>query len=221
LIIGLVAGALVAAAPSNPYVSSNQVVKRHIVQCPDSPTPGTRPSGMECAILVHKRITALPPGPTVWRLETFPSVEAARRFESPRSVIVTAASKIWLMTLGPRRERSSGGTLVAEVGPLPLPSARPLEFLVAEARGRNGITLVHTHSGPEAWYVLGGAQCLETAAGAMYLTIGQHGYVPGGTPMRLAYVGSQTRDAFFVVVHDASRPWNSLSNWHPRGLCPQ
>jgi hypothetical protein len=196
-------------------------IHTHIVRCLDSPTPGIRPSGVECAILVRKRLETLPRGPLVWRLETFSSLDVARRAQSSTSVVVQAASNVWLMTLGRKSGRTPGAKLVAEVGPLPMPTLGPLELLVGEAVGFNGITRAHVHPGPEAWYLVSGAQCVETPAGVTMLSAKHSMYEPTGTPMRLTYIGPDRRDALFIVVHDPSVPWTAMSAWHPKDLCVQ
>src|SRR5262249_57679951 len=69
--------------------------------------------------LAVKRFTTLPKGILFLRLENFSTKEAAQHAETPASAVVEWAGKIWLLTLGPRRERSRGGTFVAEIGPVP------------------------------------------------------------------------------------------------------
>jgi quercetin dioxygenase-like cupin family protein len=78
---------------------------------------------------------------------------------------------------------------------------------------------IHTHSGPEFWYVLTGAQCLETPAGVMRAKAGQGMFAPADTPMQLSILGSGKRDAIFVIVHDAARPATTVSDWQPKGRC--
>ena len=178
---------LVIASVSLPAVSSARgSEQKHLIRCSDSPIPGIRPASMECAFLVRKRVNTLPAGPVVWRLETFPTVTAARAAASADAAVVKAASKIWLMTLGRKGDRSRGATFVAEVGPLPIPRALRYEFLIAEANTDYvSITRNHIHSGPEAWFLLAGDQCLETPSGRMRLTAGHGGFVAADTPMRL------------------------------------
>jgi quercetin dioxygenase-like cupin family protein len=79
--------------------------------------------------------------------------------------------------------------------------------------------MVHTHPGPEAWYVLAGAQCLDTPSGATKLGAGEGGVVPPDTPMRLNASGSSTRRALFIVIHDPSIPWTNPVDWTPTGAC--
>ena len=83
------------------------------------------------------------------------------------------------------------------------------------------VTTVHRHSGPEAWYVLTGAQCLRTPEKTMVLRSGEGGFVPPGPPMVLTSIGPEIRRALFLVLHDASEPWQSnTAEWTPKRECP-
>ena len=196
-----------------------------LVPCNDSPTDGVRPPGVACAVLARAQFDTVPRGAVVLRLETFPTLEEARRASSPASAVVRAAGKVWLISLAKPGERSRGGRFVAEIGPVPaLPPARRYEMRVSEADFGPDLnpqiaSAVHMHSGPEFWYVLTGAQCLETPAGATRARVGQGMFAPGETPMQLHIVGPGTRDAVFVIVHDAARPATTVSEWRPTGAC--
>jgi quercetin dioxygenase-like cupin family protein len=82
-------------------------------------------------------------------------------------------------------------------------------------------TPVHIHWGPEAWYVLEGAQCLETPDGISVVRAGESTVVRQGPDMVLSSVGSATRRTLVLVLHDASKPWTvETTTWKPKGLCP-
>lgn len=134
--------------------------------------------------------------------------------------MVNAEHKAWLFTIADRHGRSSGGARVAEVDLPPVPVGQTYEFLVALAILWPGADVgVHIHSGPEAWYVLAGEQCLETAARVYRARAGQTMVAPAATPMKLVITGSSLRRAFFIVLHDAAEPWISDSDWQPKGKC--
>lgn len=81
---------------------------------------------------------------------------------------------------------------------------------------------IHRHSGPEAWYVLGGAQCLETPNGITVARAGEGAIVPQGPPMVPENEGTETRRSVLLVLHEPSQPWSTLArNWKPKGLCPK
>ena len=188
------------------------------VQCFTSPTPGLRPADMPCAVIGTKTFRSLPSGDLTWRVETFADLDAARRAETPLSVRAEARGKVWLMTIGPKGTRTPGATFVTEVGPLPIPPAREYEMIVLETDlPPKSNVMVHTHSGPEVWYVLSGKQCLDLPGRAVRAIAGEGMFAPAETPMRLNI--ETQRDAFFMVVHDKAKPWNTLSDWKPDNTC--
>jgi hypothetical protein len=54
---------------------------------------------------------------------------------------------------------------------------------------------------------------------AVRIRAGQSGSAPAETPMKLNVVGPGKRDALFLIVHDASKPFNTFLDWTPKGLC--
>ena len=83
-------------------------------------------------------------------------------------------------------------------------------------------TAVHHHSGPEAWYVVSGAQCLRTPEATTVLRKGESGFVAAGPPMILTGIGSDTRRALVLVLHDTAQPWMTVtSDWRPTVSCPE
>jgi hypothetical protein len=90
----------------------------------------------------------------------------------------------------------------------------------------------HRHPGPEAWYVISGAQCLETPNGLIVANAGQGAMVPEGWPMSIANVGPDTRRALVLILHRSGEPYSMHiddprssgaphSPWKPQGLCPK
>lgn len=196
-----------------------------LVACDDSSVTGKRPANAPCAVLARKEFTALPGSSLVLRLENFGSVEAAQRVATPASSVVEAGGKVWLLTLASKGARSAGGSFVSEIGPLPpVPHASRYEMRVAEADfgpDMNAMVskAVHTHSGPEIWYLLTDEQCLELPNGALRAHAGEGMIAPAETPMQLNITGTTKRDALFVIVHDASKPATTVSDWTPKGSC--
>jgi len=194
------------------------------VPCGDSPIPGRRPQNWDCAVLVRRQFSSMPPGAVSLRFETFPTRDAAEVAATPASVEVEAGQKVWLLTIGPKGERSEGGVFVTEVGPISIPAAPSYEMFVAEAdlgSEINGLPIEHTHSGPEIWYLLTGEQCVELPDRVVRAKAGEGAFAPADTPMMLNIMGKSKRDALFVIIHDSARPWNTYVNWHPQGLCNQ
>jgi quercetin dioxygenase-like cupin family protein len=174
----------------------------------------------DCKLLAKYEVPAFPDAPLFWHVATFPSRDAAESAKGQISFVVDAESRVWLYTFGPKNATPKRGSVLASVGPLLLPPAKSYEivayFVVMPARTRVD---AHTHSGPEAWYVLAGAQCLETPAGVMRRAAGQGMIAPYNTPMVLTNPGPGVRRALFIVIHDASQPWMSDSDWKPSGAC--
>lgn len=193
--------------------------------CQPSPTPGKRPPDTECAMLVQKQFAALPSGNLVLLIENFATIDAAQSAATPTSAVVEAGGKVWLLTLSPEGQRSRGGHFVTQIGPLPpIPYAANYVMDIAEAdlgpADKEALArAIHTHPGPEVFYLLTGEQCLETPNGATKARAGESMTAPADTPMQLNIMGQAKRDAFFIVIHDAAKPRVSVSNWQPRGLC--
>lgn len=197
----------------------------HLVECPDSPTPGKRAVGMDCAIVAHTSFNVLPTGPLVLRVENFPNRDEAQTSAAATGAVVEAGGRVWLLTLGVQGERSKGATFVSEIGPLPaIPLASSYELQVADADFSPAMNpaiskAIHTHSGPEIWYLLTGEQCLETPDGFHRAKAGQGMVAPADTPMQLNITGTEKREALFAIIHDAARPATTISGWQPQGTC--
>lgn len=214
---GFAAGLLLVLILAGRVVA--QTVQDHPDQNhPQEGVPATRQ-------LAVKPFATLPKGVLFLRLENFTTTKAAHDAETPASAVVEWAGKIWLLALGPKGARSSGGTLVAEIGPVPeVPPAPSYVLDVNEAdfgpeMRAQVAQQVHTHPGPEIFYLLTGEQCLETPNGTIRARAGQGMVAPANIPMQLNIIGSSKRDAFFIVVHDAMKPRVTPSEWQPRGLC--
>jgi quercetin dioxygenase-like cupin family protein len=174
-----------------------------------------------CQLIARARIGMVPGDALFWHLTTFPSVRAAQELRGRDDLVAEAEGKVWLFSFGPRRAIPSRGRHVASVGPLPLPWAQTYEVVVYDVAMPAGAhTQVHTHPGPEAWYVIEGQQCLETPVGTIQARSGQAAVAPpGGTPMRLTNNGKKVRRALFIVIYDAALPWTAPSDWQPTDAC--
>jgi hypothetical protein len=233
LIAGLMMLATAAgylAHQANPQTASATIGSRgqlhHVlVSCPDSPVPGMRPANMQCAGLAHLHFSRLPSGDLYLRIESFATHDAALSASAALSEVVEAAGKVWLLSISRKGERSPGGIIAAEIGPIPpFASAGSYTLDIFEAAFdddmRRAVSrAVHTHPGPEIFYIFTGSQCLETPAGAMRAGPGEGMVAPANTPMQLNIVGPKKREALFMVLHDAKLPWTTASEWQPRGLC--
>ena len=128
--------------------------------------------------------------------------------------------RVWLSEFGARDAAPRGGEAVAVIGPLQLPAAKSYSAVLSYAVMRPGdSSRVHTHPGPEGWYVLAGEQCLETPAGANRAGAGQTMTVPPNVPMELNVTGTVLRRAFALVIHDSTQQRGIPSDWKPSGKC--
>jgi mannose-6-phosphate isomerase-like protein (cupin superfamily) len=139
-------------------------------------------------------------------------------------VVVESLGKVWLFSVADSGWRPAAGNRVAVIGPLKVNSAhrytaRYMEAVFPPKQAMK--TAVHQHSGPEAWYVVSGAQCLRTPDQTLVIRKGEGGFVREGPPMLLTSIGTETRRAVLLVLHDSTQPWMTIkSDWTPTTACP-
>lgn len=160
--------------------------------------------------LAEKKVEKLPAGPLFWRVENFATLAQAQAAAGPMSLAAESNGKAWLFTLGPAGGSSSGGTRMAEIGPVPEFPATQYLLRVNEASGPPGsITPVHSHPGSEAVYVLAGEQSFRTPHGVKRVAAGQaeagHG---ADTPMQASNSGPVDLRALIMFVVDATKPFS-------------
>jgi quercetin dioxygenase-like cupin family protein len=167
----------------------------------------------------------LPQSPIFWHLYNYPNRAAAEveAANAPRTTVIEAFGKVWLYSLAAKDWQPTRGERVANIGPLPIKADRKYTARYMEAVFTPGMkAAVHRHSGPEAWYLLTGTQCLETPEGMMVAHAGDTTIVPEGPPMALNSVGTETRRSVLLVLHDTTQPWITMAtDWEPKGLCPR
>ncbi|HKC79605.1 MAG TPA: hypothetical protein VKB91_00310, partial [Gemmatimonadaceae bacterium] len=150
----------------------------------------------------------------------FPTRKAAAAARSATGIVVEEGGRVWLSEFGPRHTAARRGEAITVVGPLQLPPAKSYAAVLSYAVMRPGDnSRVHTHPGPEGWYVLAGAQCLETPAGAHRARAGETMTVRSNTPMELNVTGTTLRRAFALVIHDSTQQRGVPSDWKPSGAC--
>ena len=157
-----------------------------------------------------------------WHLHVFPDRKSAEAARSATGIAVEEDGRVWLSEFGARNAMPRGGESIAVVGPLQLPAAQSYAAVLSYAVMRPGdSSRVHTHPGPEGWYVLAGEQCLETPAGASRARAGETMTAPANTPMELNVGGKALRRAFALVIHDSTQQRGAPSDWKPSGACNQ
>ncbi|HEV7694031.1 MAG TPA: hypothetical protein VGO52_24575 [Hyphomonadaceae bacterium] len=184
-----------------------------------------------CYTTAITKLGLLPKAPLYWHLDTYPDKAAAEANKTPRSTVVDGHGKHWLFTIADQAWRPKAGERVAMIGPLIVDrgvsyTAHYLETVI-EPGFQDG-KMGHRHSGPEAWYIVSGGQCLETPNGVMAGVAGQSMMAPEGWPMAIASIGDETRRAVVLVLHRTSEPYTSPVNskpdaphahWEPKGAC--
>jgi quercetin dioxygenase-like cupin family protein len=189
------------------------------IACEDVPAGSPRPE-FGCFNIATVNGLKFPDSLVYWHLLTFPSRAEAEAARSPSGVVVEEDGRVWLNELGAWSADTRGGTRVAVVGPLVLPRAPVYSAVYSYAVMKPGQrSRVHTHPGPEGWYVLAGEQCLETSVGVFRGHADQTVVAPGNVPMELMITGNQIRRALVVVVHDARKERGTPVPWKPKGLC--
>ena len=181
-----------------------------------------RSSEVGCYLTATETLSNLPADDLFWHLYEYPT-RAAADAAKPQSFGTVAESlgKIWLYVIAPENWRPSSGQLVATIGPLRVKPGAVYTARYMEAVFPPGMqTSVHTHSGPEAWFILSGVQCLQTPEAESITRAGQGAVVPMGPPMVLTGMGTEMRRSVVLVLHDMSQPWMTIAtDWKPSAPC--
>ena len=160
-----------------------------------------------CTILEDRPLVESLAKAANWHLDRFDSLEAAKRAAGADGVAAEAHGSVWLMTVEPRTEDHHGGVHVAWIGPLAPPAADRYSMRVMSSLLWPGTTTpVHTHPGPEVFYVVAGEQCLETPDVAHHLRAGETLVLPAGVIMRGRVTGSSERRLLSLVLYDGAHP---------------
>lgn len=189
------------------------------VACVDVP-PRQKRAEFGCFNIGTATELQFPEKEVYWHLYTFGTRKAAETARSLAGIVVEEDGRVWLSEFGSYDAATRGGEAVAIIGPLQLPVAESYDAVLSYAVMRPGdSSRVHTHAGPEGWYVLAGQQCLETPAGASRVQAGQTMTAPPNVPMELKVTGTTVRRAFALVIHDSKQARGTPSEWKPLGKC--
>ncbi|WP_248323478.1 hypothetical protein [Caballeronia sp. Sq4a] len=119
-----------------------------------------------CFVHAEQHLQKLPDGPVYWHIDRFADRSSAQAAKSANGTVVEILGTVWLFTIAGESWRPSAGEHIADVGPLTLPQASSLMATYMEGNFKPGMqSTIHRHPGTEAWFVLTGAQCLETPHG--------------------------------------------------------
>ncbi|HUB53442.1 MAG TPA: hypothetical protein VL986_14905 [Terracidiphilus sp.] len=183
----------------------------------------TRSQQIGCWILADNPVGQFTKPQVYWHLDQYPTILAAQADKGPRGTVVESFGKVWLMTIEDESWRSAHGTRIAEIGPLPVVAGEKYSAQFMEADFTPGMTApTHIHSGPEAWYAVGGQTCLETSDGRKQISVvgGAPVIVPMGLAMHLTAIGTEERQSIVIILHQTSQPATTVvHDWTPKGLC--
>jgi quercetin dioxygenase-like cupin family protein len=162
-----------------------------------------------------------PPPSLWWHIYEFGTLADAKRAAGAHGAGAAASSshgRAWVYVLGDAEESVSGGTRKAVIGPLALPAGRPVTARFMESSFTPGMrTRIHSHPGPEAFYVLEGEQCMETPEERRKLGPGETFVVPPGPHVQAAPKG---RKNILLVLYPREAPWMTMEpRWTPSQFC--
>jgi hypothetical protein len=116
---------------------------------------------------------------------TQPALQRSDR-QGASGTVVESFEKVWLYTIAESEWRASIGEHIATIGPLPISAGKQYTARYMEAVFPPGMRAsIHRHSGPEAWYLVSGTQCLETPEGITMARTCEGAVVPERPPMAL------------------------------------
>jgi hypothetical protein len=188
------------------------------------------------ALTADSSLGILPAQSLYWHIYEYPTRAAADAARGERGTTADVFGRHWLYTIAEETWRPAAGEKTAVIGPLQVASNTPYTARYLEALFRPDDPQPtgegHRHPGPEAWYVVSGAQCLETPNGLIMAKAGQGAMVPDGWPMAISNVGPETRRALVLILHRTAEPYSMRiddprspgaphSHWKPQGLCPR
>jgi len=190
------------------------------VNCVEVPLGEKRPE-FGCFIIATAKDLQFTQPTVYWHLQTFPSRGAAEAAKSATGIVVVEDGRVWLSEFGQQDNAPQRGEGVVVIGPLDLPPAKTYDAVISYAVMRPGDrSLVHTHPGPEAWYMLAGEQCLETQTGTTKKArTGETMTVAPNVPMQLSIVGTTVRRSLVLIIHDSAQAAIIPSDWTPSEAC--
>ena len=176
-----------------------------------------------CYLVATTSLGTLRSAEVYWHLYRYPTRAAAETAKEMNGTVADSLGHIWVYTIAGKDWRPAAGERVAVLGPLQVSPEKQYTARYMEAVFAPGMqTSVHRHSGAEAWFVLAGAQCLETPDRIIVAKAGEGAVVPEGPPMALSGIGGDIRRSVLLVIHDSSLPWMTMTtDWAPQGRCPK
>ena len=168
------------------------------------------PSKFVITPLAEKKIAELPAGELYWQVENFPTRAEADAATGPTALVAEAEGKIWLFKLGSKGTATVGGNKAVEIGPVPRITASSYLLRINSGIAPPGAkTKVHTHPGPEAFYVLSGELTQKTPEGVIIIKAGGTKSGKPDTPMEVSSSGATDLHELIMFFVDATKPFSS------------
>jgi mannose-6-phosphate isomerase-like protein (cupin superfamily) len=155
-----------------------------------------------------------------WHLYEFRSEDQARSEAArhPWAAVTHSHGRIWLHVLAEQKPRVANGRKLATAGPLRLTAGTAYRARFIESIFTPGMrTRTHSHPGPEAFYVVSGAQCMDSPTKRARVEAGQTFVVDGGPHQQSAPDG---RRNVAVVLYPEGQPFMTVvTDWTPSDYC--
>lgn len=172
-----------------------------------------------CFLAARVRIENAP-AQVYWHILSFEDAVGARAEGAKHKWSAQAFShgRIWLYVLGPRRVKFGSGARIALIGPMRLQEGQSVTARFIESIFPPGMrTRVHSHPGPEAFFVIDGEQCMETPTRKMRVGAGGTFIVPAGPHVQAAAKG---RRNIAVVFQPDGTEWMLMEDeWRASDFC--
>lgn len=160
-----------------------------------------------CTILTNRPLAGPLSKTIYWHIDRFNSLEDAMKVAGPNGVATEAHGSFWLLTVEFSAVNCHARQHVVQIGPLMLPPVDQYQMRVLSSTLKPGSTTpIHTHSGPEIFYIVEGRQCIEMQETGQHLGVGQSFIVPGGSVHRGRVIGTKDRRALALILYDAAFP---------------
>ena len=176
-----------------------------------------------CWIVTNEVIGVVAGHETYWHLDTYATRAAATAAKGARGTIVEAFGKVWLFTIQEDKDwRPAGGSHVASIGPLPVTAGTryTAQYTGSAAAARHDLARPSSSGTGSLVRAVGGNLSRAPAGTSVARVGGPPVIVPGGVPMHLTSIGTETRRSLVLVLHDSQQPAGTeIHDWAPKGLC--
>lgn len=182
--------------------------------------PAARNVGRPGCFMAAEITLDAPPKNIYWIAYAFPSAAAAAAAVRAHRWSATTQSHglFWGHVLASEKVRFADGRHMATVGPMTLPPGTVRARFIESSFPPGMRTSVHSHPGPEGFYVLDGEQCMEMPTGKLRLGRGRTLIVPAN---RIHFQSAPNgRRNVAVVFYPPDQPWMKMeAGWSPTTYC--